>query len=57
MIRVHLSDVFAGRAPAELALATRDTYQDWGVDAHFGDPVVTIERSSPAGRDKQRPCF
>jgi nitrite reductase (NADH) large subunit len=44
--RVHLSDVFAGRAPAELALATRDTYRDWGVDAHFGDPVVAIERAS-----------
>ncbi len=44
--RVHLSDVFAGRAPEELAMATRDTYRDWGVDAHFGDPVVNIERSA-----------
>lgn len=44
--RVHLSEVFAGRAPEELAMATRDTYRDWGVDAHFGDPVVTIERSA-----------
>ena len=44
--RVHLSDVFAGRAPEELALATRDTYKDWGVEAHFGDPVVKIERVS-----------
>ena len=42
--RVHLSDVFAGRSPEDLALASRQTYQDWGVDAHFGDPVVNIER-------------
>ena len=42
--RVHLSDVFAGRAPDELALASRDDYRQWGVDAHFGDPVVKIER-------------
>jgi len=42
--RVHLSDVFAGREPSDLALATRDTYREWGVDAHFGDPVSSIER-------------
>ena len=44
--RVHLSDVFAGRAPEDLAMVTRETYKDWGVDAHFGDPVVNIERSA-----------
>ena len=43
--RVHLSDVFAGRSPADLALATRDTYRGWGVDACFGDPVLRIERA------------
>ncbi|MFT6286983.1 MAG: nitrite reductase (NADH) large subunit [Alcanivorax sp.] len=43
--RVHLSDVFAGRAPEELALVDRETYKAWGVDAHFGDPVQTIERN------------
>ena len=42
--RVHLSDVFAGRAPDELALTTRETYREWGVDAHFGDAVVGIDR-------------
>ncbi len=42
--RVHLSDVFAGREPSDLALASRDTYRDWGVDAHFGDPVSLIDR-------------
>jgi nitrite reductase (NADH) large subunit len=44
--RVHLSDVFAGRAPEDLALASRETYKEWGVDAHFGDPVVHIERDA-----------
>lgn len=44
--RVHLSDVFAGRAPDDLALVSRETYREWGLDAHFGDPVVTIERSA-----------
>jgi len=44
--RVHLSDVFAGREPSDLAMATRETYRDWGVDAHFGDPVTRIERAS-----------
>ncbi|MEP5569821.1 MAG: nitrite reductase large subunit NirB [Halioglobus sp.] len=43
--RVHLSDVFAGRAPEELAMADRETYKSWGVEAHFGDPVVTLERN------------
>ncbi len=42
--RVHLSDVFAGREPEELAMTTREIYRDWGVDAHFGDPVSRIER-------------
>ena len=44
--RVHLSDVFAGRAPDDLAMASRETYQAWGVEAHFGDPVVGIERNA-----------
>jgi nitrite reductase (NADH) large subunit len=44
--RVHLSDVFGGRNPEDLALTTRQTYRDWGVDAHFGDPVATIERDN-----------
>lgn len=44
--RVHLSEVFAGREPADLALVTRETYRDWGVEAHFGDPVSRIARDS-----------
>ncbi|TXS95419.1 nitrite reductase large subunit [Parahaliea maris] len=43
--RVHLSEVFSGREPSDLALATRETYENWGVTAHFGDPVVRIERA------------
>ncbi|MFT4519215.1 MAG: nitrite reductase (NADH) large subunit [Halioglobus sp.] len=44
--RVHLSDVFAGRAPDELALASREVYRSWGVEAHFGDPVESIDREA-----------
>jgi nitrite reductase (NADH) large subunit len=43
--RVHLSEVFSGREPKDLALATRETYYAWGVNAHFGDPVATIDRA------------
>ena len=47
--RVHLSGVFDGLAPADLALTTRAHYRDIGVDAHFGDPVAAIDRdASPA---------
>ena len=42
--RVHLSEVFGGKKPEELALVTREQYIDMGVDAHFGDEVVRIER-------------
>ncbi len=42
--RVHLSDVFAGRSPEDLAMTTRETYQGWGVNGIFGDPVATVDR-------------
>src|SRR5690606_25939915 len=42
--RVHLSDIFAGREPRELALTTREFYLNNGVEAHFGDAVATIDR-------------
>ena len=41
--RVHLSDVFAGKEPADLALANRAWYQAQGVASSFGDPVVKID--------------
>ena len=46
--RVHLSEYFAGRKPEELALTTREHYQELGVDAHFGDPVAKIDRKAKA---------
>ena len=44
--RVHLSEYFAGRTPEDLALTTREHYVEIGVDAHFGDSVVSIDRDS-----------
>ena len=44
--RVHLSDVFAGREPHELALTTREFYINNNVDAHFGDAVAKIDREA-----------
>ncbi len=44
--RVHLSEYFAGRKPEELALTTREHYKDLGVAAHFGDPVISINRKA-----------
>jgi nitrite reductase (NADH) large subunit len=44
--RVHLSEVFDGRKPEDLALTTREHYKELGVEAHFGDPVVAIDRET-----------
>ena len=44
--RVHLSEVFSGKEPAELALTSRDYYKSVGVAAHFGDPVAEIDRAN-----------
>ena len=44
--RVHLSEYFAGRSPEDLALTTREHYQEIGVAAHFGDPVAEIDREA-----------
>ena len=44
--RVHLSEFFAGRSPEDLALTTREHYIEIGVEAHFGDPVVSIDRDN-----------
>ncbi|MDB6063188.1 MAG: nitrite reductase large subunit [Verrucomicrobiaceae bacterium] len=44
--RVHLSDVFAGREPSELALTTREFYVNAGVEAIFGDAVASIDRDA-----------
>lgn len=42
--RVHLSEVFDGKKPEELAMTTRENYKELGVIAHFGDPVSAINR-------------
>lgn len=44
--RVHLSEVFSGKAPEDLAMVTREQYIELGVDAHFGDMVETIDRDN-----------
>ena len=46
--RVHLSEFFAGKKPEELALTTREFYQQNGVKAHFGDAVQEILRDEKA---------
>lgn len=42
--RVHLSEIFSGKEPHELALTTRDYYQENGVKAFFGEAVTEINR-------------
>jgi len=44
--RVHLSEVFDGKEPSDLAMTTREHYQELGVDAHFGDFVKSIDRDA-----------
>ena len=44
--RVHLSEVFNGKEPNELALTDRAWYQANDVDAHFGDFVISIDRQA-----------
>ncbi|MFT6092663.1 MAG: nitrite reductase (NADH) large subunit [Pseudohongiellaceae bacterium] len=44
--RVHLSEVFSGRSPEDLALTTREHYKQLSVAAHFGDPVESIDRDN-----------
>lgn len=44
--RVHLSEVFDGKEPSDLAMTTREHYHELGVDAHFGDFVASIDRDT-----------
>jgi nitrite reductase (NADH) large subunit len=43
--RVHLTDFLGGRAPGELALASREWYADHGIGLHTGRRVVAIDRN------------
>lgn len=42
--RVHLSEVFDGKQPEELALTSREHYESLGVTAYFGEWVAHIDR-------------
>jgi len=44
--RVHLSEVFDGKKPEDLAMTTREHYEALGVHAHFGDFVGSIDRDA-----------
>jgi len=44
--RVHLSEVFCGKQPEDLALTTREHYKEIGVAAHFGEAVAKIDRDN-----------
>lgn len=44
--RVHLSEIFDGKRPEDLALTTRERYESLGVKAHFGDFVSSIDRDN-----------
>ncbi|MFV0476482.1 MAG: nitrite reductase large subunit NirB [Parahaliea sp.] len=55
--RVHLSEVFSGRKPSDLALTTREIYIEWGVQAHFGDPVTSVDRKKNTVTTGNGRCF
>tara|TARA_R110002072_G_scaffold154_4_gene1068 strand:- start:15172 stop:17808 length:2637 start_codon:yes stop_codon:yes gene_type:complete len=42
--RVHLSGIFSGKEPKDLALTTREYYQDNNINAFFGEAVTEINR-------------
>jgi nitrite reductase (NADH) large subunit len=44
--RVHLSEIFSGKEPHELALTTREYYQENGIKAYFGEAVTEINRDN-----------
>lgn len=44
--RVHLSEVFDGKSPEDLAMTTREHYDELGVQAHFGDFAAKIDRDN-----------
>ena len=46
--RVHLSEFFSGRTAEDLALTTEEYYHNLGIEGHFGDPVVKIDRDNNA---------
>ncbi len=55
--RVHLSEVFSGSNPEDLALTTREHYSDLGVQAIFGDEVMAIDRDEKSVRTSNGRTF
>lgn len=55
--RVHLSEIFAGKKPEDLALASREEYEELGVKAIFGDEVVSIDRQNKTVRTATNRSF
>jgi nitrite reductase (NADH) large subunit len=43
--RVHLSEVFGGKEPDDLALTSESAYATMGVSAYFGSAVESIDRA------------
>jgi nitrite reductase (NADH) large subunit len=44
--RVHLSELFGGKKPEDLALVTPAEYEALGVAAHFNEEAVSIDRDN-----------
>lgn len=44
--RVHLSEVFSGKNPEDLALSSRAHYESLGIKACLGEPVEKIDREA-----------
>src|SRR5690606_26033335 len=44
--RVHLSELFAGKKPEDLALATQADYEKLGIAAHFNEEAIAIDRDN-----------
>ncbi|MCK6546192.1 FAD-dependent oxidoreductase [Myxococcota bacterium] len=42
--RVHLTELFQGKTPDALTLASVDWYVEHGIELHLGDPIVEIDR-------------
>lgn len=50
--RVHLSDLFAGRTPADLQLADANWYGERAVELVLADPVLHIDRAARTVRTR-----
>jgi nitrite reductase (NADH) large subunit len=55
--RVHLSEIFSGKEPHELALTTREFYQKNDVNACFGEAVTEINRDTKTVKTEKGRTF